>query len=81
MRIAVENLWPPNFITLHRLLDEYAPSFLGLCYDSGHGNMNDKAFKQVETMTDRLISVHLHDNKGTIDDHNLVFSGTIDWKH
>ena len=80
MRIAVENLWPPNFTTLHRLLDEYDPSFLGLCYDSGHGNMNDKDFKQFETMKDRLISVHLHDNKGTTDDHNLVFSGTIDWE-
>ncbi len=80
IRIALENLFPSNFTTIHRLFDEYDPSFLGLCYDTGHGNINDKNFEQFDILKDRLISVHLHDNNGMTDDHNLVFSGTIDWE-
>ena len=39
----------------------------------------DDGIDQAEALEDRLISIHLHDNDGTKDQHKLLFSGTIDW--
>lgn len=76
VRIAIENgEWP----TIRALLGEYGPDFLGLCYDSGHGNLGGDGLTELEALKDRLISVHLHDNCGTADEHRLPFSGTVDW--
>lgn len=78
VRIAIENLngnWP----LIREVLGAYAPDFLGLCYDSGHGNTDGVGLANVTSMKDRLISIHLHDNDGTADQHRLPFSGTIDW--
>ncbi|MBT4500673.1 MAG: sugar phosphate isomerase/epimerase [Gemmatimonadetes bacterium] len=75
-RIAVEN---GDFRTLCRLFDAYPPDYLGLCYDSGHGNMIPDGLDHLDSLKDRLISVHLHDNDGEGDQHNLLFTGTVDW--
>lgn len=76
VRIAIENGdWP----LIHTVLGGYAPSFLGLCYDSGHGNIDGVGLKNLAVLKDRLISIHLHDNDGKSDLHRLPFSGTIDW--
>ena len=61
------------------LLNAYPSDFLGLCYDSGHGNFGDAGLSELASVKDRLISIHLHDNSGTGDDHRLPFSGTVDW--
>ncbi len=75
VRIAIEN---GDFTEIRRLLTEYPADFLGLCYDSGHGNIGN-GLDELETLKDRLISVHLHDNDGQGDEHKLPFSGTVDW--
>lgn len=75
VRIAIEN---GIFRDIRILLSEYRPGFLGLCYDSGHGNVSGNGLEELEGLKERLISVHLHDNKGPTDEHNLLFSGTID---
>lgn len=78
VRIAIEN---GSFEAICRLLSEYDPVYLGLCYDSGHGNMKDgKGLDYLDSIKDRLISVHLHDNDGTGDQHRLMFTGTVDWE-
>jgi sugar phosphate isomerase/epimerase len=33
----------------------------------------------VETVSEHLITTHVHDNRGRTDDHLLPFEGTIDW--
>ncbi len=76
VRIAIEN---GNFEVLQKLFSEYAPEYVGLCYDCGHGNMIPDGLEQLESLKDRLISVHLHDNDGASDQHKLLFSGTMDW--
>jgi len=80
VRIALENLIGDDFVLLRELLSEYSPDFLGLCYDSGHGNLDGKGLDQLETLIHRLISVHLHDNDGRTDQHRLILDGTIDWQ-
>jgi len=78
IRIAVEN--EDEFATLRQLLREYPPEFLGLCYDSGHGNIAGRqGLDNLAMLTDRLIALHLHDNDGTADQHKLPFTGTVDW--
>ena len=77
VRIAIEN---GDFRGIRALLSEYPPEFLGLCYDSGHGNMDDKGLDHLDSLKDRLIAVHLHDNDGSGDQHNLPMSGTINWE-
>jgi sugar phosphate isomerase/epimerase len=79
VRIALENMGHDDFAVLRRLFALYPSDFLGLCYDAGHGNLDGRGLEYLETVKDRLISVHLHDNDGTADQHRLVFSGTIDW--
>ncbi|MBD3181753.1 TIM barrel protein [Candidatus Poribacteria bacterium] len=76
VRIAIEN---GEFAAISKLFSEYAPDYLGLCYDSGHGNMISDGLDNLEKLKDRLISVHLHDNNGSGDQHNPLFSGTVNW--
>jgi len=61
------------------ILDRYDPAAMGLCYDSGHGNLVPGSLDWLERLRGRLISVHLHDNDGSGDQHRLPFSGTVDW--
>lgn len=76
VRIALEN---GNFAAIRGVLSAYDDGYLGLCYDAGHGNMDGDGLDQLESLQDRLISVHLHDNDGARDLHNPLFSGTVDW--
>jgi len=76
VRIAIEN---GSFPTIQRLLSEYSPEYLGLCYDSGHGHKDGDGLDHLDGLKDRLICVHCHDNDGAGDDHNLLFLGTVDW--
>ena len=76
VRIAIEN---GDFDDIGRLLAAYPADYLGLCYDSGHGNMNGRGLQRLDEIKDRLIAIHLHDNNGQEDQHKLVFSGTTDW--
>jgi sugar phosphate isomerase/epimerase len=81
VRIAIENLYPDNFGTIGKIFSKYSPDYIGLCYDSGHGNLGtcSDGLDHLERLKDRLISMHLSDNDGTGDQHNLLFSGTVEW--
>ena len=65
--------------TLAAILADYPPDYLGLCYDSGHGNVARDGLDWLDKLKDRLISIHLHDNDGLKDLHTLLFRGTVDW--
>ncbi|MFW5798075.1 MAG: sugar phosphate isomerase/epimerase family protein [Planctomycetota bacterium] len=76
VRLAIEN---GDVHLISALLAEYPPSYLGLCYDAGHGTMAGDGLDHLERLADRLIVVHLHDNDGTSDQHNNPFTGRGDW--
>lgn len=76
VRIAIEN---GNWPIIETILAEYPPDYVGVCYDSGHGNRGQGSLRQLACAKDRLISIHLHDNDGLADQHNLLFTGTVDW--
>jgi sugar phosphate isomerase/epimerase len=79
VRIAVENLSGLTFQRLDELLAIFPADFLGICYDTGHGNMLAGGLDHLERMKERLIAVHIHDNDGNGDQHKLPFTGTVDW--
>ncbi|MBI3985597.1 MAG: sugar phosphate isomerase/epimerase [Lentisphaerae bacterium] len=78
VRIAIENGTFPRIV---ELFADYGPGFLGLCYDSGHGNAlgGGSGLDHLDRWKERLISLHLHDNDGTADQHKPPFTGTVDW--
>jgi sugar phosphate isomerase/epimerase len=81
VRIAIENLNDPgHWAVVTRILESYPPDYVGLCYDSGHGNKGEDGLSQLEVLKDRLIAVHLHDNNGLADQHLIPFTGTLDWE-
>ncbi len=80
VRIALENggttqSWSP----IARVLSDYSPDFIGLCYDCGHGNLSGDGLDHLAKHADRLLAIHLHDNDGSGDQHQLPFMGTVDW--
>ncbi len=79
LRIAIENLPHDDFNGIAALMDEYPASYLGICYDSGHGNMGGEGPGHIAKFADRILSLHLHDNNGFDDQHKPLFSGTLDW--
>jgi sugar phosphate isomerase/epimerase len=78
--VALENMPDDDFDEIGALFGEFPPEFLGLCYDSGHGNMGRDGLEGLEKLSHRLVSVHLHDNDGLADAHSLPFRGTVDWE-
>lgn len=77
VRIAIEN---GQFAVIRQVLARYGPDYVGLCYDSGHGNLTANGLEAAEALKDRLISIHLHDNDGDRDSHKLPFTGTVNWE-
>ena len=77
VRIAIENGKLP---AVKSVFDQYEPEYVGLCYDSGHGNLGFMDLDSLGTYQDRLLSIHLHDNDGDGDHHRLPFTGTVDWE-
>ena len=76
--IAFENVRKDDHLILSEYFERYSPDFVGLCYDSGHANINGNLDK-IMGLGERLMVTHLHDNKGEKDDHQYPGWGTIDW--
>ena len=82
IRVAVEVI--PNPLSdpaslvalLERDLD--APR-TGICLDIGHAFLMGDVVDAIETVSEHLITTHVHDNKGKGDDHLVPFDGRINW--
>ncbi|MBV8487507.1 MAG: sugar phosphate isomerase/epimerase, partial [Planctomycetaceae bacterium] len=53
---------------------------VGVCLDLGHANMTVGIPEAISILGQRIVSLHVHDNKGTRDEHLWPGDGTIDWK-
>lgn len=78
VRAAIENLGDSDYALFDELLESYPADYIGFCFDSGHANIARQS-DMVNRYANRLIALHLHDNDGTADQHNLPGNGTIDW--
>lgn len=81
--LLLENI-PNGFSSPERLIWflNFTKLELGLCFDTGHANLQGGVLAAFETMKERIRSTHVHDNDGTQDNHLLpVLSpeGKINW--
>ena len=63
------------------LEDELELPNAGICLDFGHALLMDDPVNAVETASGHLLTTHVHDNRGTRDEHLVPFEGSIDWPH
>ena len=81
VRIVLENTFPGDFgydiDTFGKLVQEMA---LQVCLDTSHGYSSGAVFKIMEQFRERIIHLHISDNRlRGKDDHLLPGEGEIDW--
>ena len=79
VKLALEN--SVSDLHVRYVLDNIKSDYLGFCYDSGHENAFTKGADYLDSYSDRLFAMHLHDNNGIKDNHYPPFdiNGTVDW--
>lgn len=77
VNIAFENLGNMNNVT--HVLDTINSKRVGFCYDSCHHANYTSEADWLGKYGNRLMAIHLHDNGGEKNQHQLPFDGNIDW--
>jgi sugar phosphate isomerase/epimerase len=82
VRLQVENLAsePTSPEHLVNILETGHLSNVGICLDLGHAHLTPGVGEAIATLGKRIVSVHVHDNQGTKDEHLWPGDGSIDWK-
>ena len=77
--VALENMKRIDY--LDYVFGNIDSKYLAFCYDSGHehGYGQYPGTDLLEKFGDRLVTVHLHDNDATDDQHLMPFNGTASW--
>ena len=80
--LALENTLEDNPEPLCRLVENLEPKLIGHCFDIGHFNVFGRCDlrKWMESIKDRLLELHLHDNHGKCDQHLAIGEGTVDFR-
>ena len=62
---------------IDRMNDKYRAQVLGFCFDTGHANLVGLDMERfITTLGDRLKVLHIHDNDGIADLHQIPFTFT-----
>lgn len=77
IQIAFENLRNLNNLTL--VLHTFDSKYVGYCYDSCHHKNYAPNDDLLKCFGKRLMALHLQDNGGRHNQHQLPFDGSIDW--
>jgi len=82
VRIAVEVI--PNELSrvgslVHFVEHDLDGSAVGVCLDTGHAHLAGDLVEAIETVSEHLVALDVHDNRKRTDDHLLPFEGSIDW--
>lgn len=77
INVALENLHNINNVSY--VLDNIASQRIGFCYDSCHHINIKPEIDLLSTYGSRLMALHLHDNGGCRNQHELPFEGNLDW--
>lgn len=79
--LSIENTWPTerNRAAIPALLAAFGAETMGFCFDSGHANLAGDTEWLIAEAFPRLSCLHLHDNDGQRDLHQLPGQGTCRW--
>ena len=64
---------------VHFIEEDLEDLDIGICLDFGHAHMAGDVVDAIETVSEHLVTTHVHDNRGRADEHLVPFDGTIDW--
>ena len=79
INVALENL--KQYKILDFVFQNIQSERLGFCYDSGHERCWATHENFLDKYNSKLMAVHLHDNTGAGDKHDLPFDGRCNWKN
>ena len=51
----------------------------GVCLDVGHARLLGDPVDAIETASGHIVATHVHDTRGSRDDHLVPYDGSIDW--
>ncbi len=81
--VALETMGPASLAgpaeEMLAVLDGLDPARAGICFDTGHVHLGADVPAYIRQAGHRILTVHLHDNHGQRDEHNLPGRGTLDW--
>ena len=79
MTVALENVMEPSPETLMQIASGVDDPRLGLCLDVGHANAVSKipVRQWLKRLAPRLMHLHLHDNDGAADLHQIPGDGSL----
>jgi len=84
VRLALESQLPHILcgysVDLLKLVWEINSQKLGICFDTSHANLAENICEVVKKFKDWVISLHVSDNRGSSDDHNIPGKGNINWQ-
>ena len=63
-----------------RLVEEVDSPWFGWCYDVGHAHSEGDSLENFRAVSVAPLSLHVHDNDGTYDEHLIPGYGNLDWK-
>jgi sugar phosphate isomerase/epimerase len=52
---------------------------IGICFDLGHAHLMGDVVDAIEAASGHITTTHVHDNRGTEDEHRLPFEGNLPW--
>jgi sugar phosphate isomerase/epimerase len=52
---------------------------VGICLDTGHAHLDGNLVDAIETASEHLLAVDVHDNQKRADEHRVPLDGTIEW--
>lgn len=81
VRLLVENIVSEPTTPDHLLLILQMGHLdnVGVCLDLGHAHINPGVQEAISVLGERILSLHVHDNHGSKDEHLWPGQGTIDW--
>jgi sugar phosphate isomerase/epimerase len=82
VRVALEVILNPlsTADALAELLEDHLDDLeVGVCLDYGHAHIMGELADTLDALSGHVWTTHLHDNRGTRDEHLTPYAGTIDW--
>ena len=82
VRLCVENMPGFKFFlgqTADQMSELLEGTNLPICLDIGHANTTGQLNEIIDTLGNRIMNVHIHDNDGKQDQHLTIGEGTVDF--